>query len=406
MFFIILFTVFLCNSSTILFAADQDFSQQNENSKNITSPRTGSTNNPPMLPIGNPSLDDMLLFFAQSVPTLRSNTPSNLFFSIDSDEEKVKNRREKRKRQKSSSMQSAEEGTKKVTEYTEYVAIDTLDASNLPIWLKSQLYLQNRALAYQEQRSQAEVNLKEDLDLWAILVRREICKKAEHRKTLDWVKELTLANGSGLEGTIGQFNAELSEYERNIALFCNKNPYNENEMNFMLWFTSLPERQDREMSDEKLLKWFTKIEKTLFKVSFSYFPDLKTETLKQKLCRKWLNALPLDAGPQSDIKRAIAQATHMEIQRYKLIQLQERLEDFYKEQFDALPPITAEGIIDFALQPVNLGDSHLTKFMEGKHEKNEGVEEHPIGIEEVTSMMHFIQTHQELARKYISEILL
>ncbi len=427
MFFIILFTVFLYNSSTILIAADQDLNPLNENSEKTTNHGTStgdSLNNLPVDPIavalGNTSTNRVVTFdpllmmmltaeiFGQSVRALGApSTPSNLPISTDPDAEKVKKRQEKRKRQESASIQSAEErAEEEATE--ECVVIDTLAVCDQSVWLKSQLYLQNRALAYQEKRSQAEVNLKDDLDLWAILVRRGICGKAEHRKTLDWIKQLTLANGSGLEGAIGQFDAELSAYESNINLFRNRSPYNENEINFMLWFTSLPERQDREMSDEKLLKWFQKVEKAFIKTPFrkGLSLDPKTETLKQRICRKWLSALPRNAGPQSDIKRAIAQATHMEIQRYKLMQLQERLEDFYKEQVDALPLITSESIIDFALRPISLEDSHLAKFMEGKHETNEGVEEHPISAEEVTSMMEFIQTHQRHAVKYISETLL
>lgn len=289
-------------------------------------------------------------------------------------------------------------------------SLSPIQNSDMSLWLRTQLYLQNRALAYQEQQCKITVNLKNDLDLWSILVQRGICKKNEPIKALEWVKNQILANGSGLEGAIGQFNEQLREYETYINLFRDRLNDEENEFNFTIWFSNLPERHDREMNEENLKKWFKTIKKTLMKMPFSERKarDISNETLKQSLHRKWLSALPFNADWQSEspINKAVAQAMHMEIQRYKLIQLEARLDQFYKEQLDTQPPITAENIAHFAIHSIHETDALLQKFMEGRLETNQGVEEHPVNIEDIVQMVNFIQTHHEHVIEYIANFLL
>lgn len=327
--------------------------------------------------------------------------------SENPDAKKVRERRERKRKAREAALEFNLEEEKSESPRASPVPIDSKD---LGIWLKTQLYLQNRALAFQEQQSKTLVNLKEELDLWSILIQRGIYKRDEHVKPLEWVKEQTLVNGSGLEGVIGQFDGQLQEYEIHINLFRTNYDVDERDFNFMMWFSNLPERRDHEMSDEKLLTWLKGMKKTLMKmpVGGRIAGDRSKETLKQSLHRKWLSALPwdIDTQPQSHINKAVAQAMYMEIQRYKFIQLQTRLEEFYKEQLAALPPITAENIADFSLRSIDLSDAHLVKFMEGRHEKNEGVVEvNPISAEEIEAMISFIQTHQEHTLNYINSFL-
>jgi len=334
----------------------------------------------------------------------------------DPDAEKVKKRKEKRNRSiKDSILDAIEERDVPLAA----APLEPIAKTDLPVWLKTQLYLQNRALAFQEQQSKTLVNLKEELDLWSILIQRGICKRDEHVKPLEWVKEQTLVNGSGLEGVIGQFNAQLFEYETYLGPFRNFLVNDADYGNFMAFYLTLPNGQDQESRDAKLLKWFEKIQKILMKMPASQriASNASNETLKQSLHRKWISAvhsrwtiigLPFEEKLQlkSYVHKAVAQAIHLEIQRYKFIQLQTRLEEFYKEQLAALPPITAEGIADFAVQPINSVDTLLAKFMEGRHEKNEGVvDENPISTEEIETMISFIQTHQKHTLNYINSFL-
>lgn len=376
-------------------------------------PVTGNVTNPTADPIGAINYPIQRSIASEASLILNNQHPFFLGIMENEDAKKVRERKAKRTLQKTAQHSAlftiTEDGFDEGKEDLALIPILPIDSANLDIWLKAQLYLQNRAMAFQKQQYKTEVNLKDDLDLWSLLVHRGICKKNDPKKSLEWVKQLTLANGSGLEGALGQFDEQLKEYETYTNLFRERYGNEDNAVLFMTWFSSLPERQDHEMSDEKLLKWFKGIKKILNKMPFSqrFAISQGKETLKQLLHRKWLSALPLGIVSLSEppIHKAIAQAVYMEIQHYKLVQLQSRLEEFYKEKFDNLPPITAEGIIDFAVEPINLADADLVKFMEGKHEKNEGVEEIPIAEEEIHALIQFIQTHREHAKQYIQDCL-
>lgn len=400
MFFVILFTIFM-QAQAIMHAADEAVVGATSGDADLTTP-SHSTFGP--LPATSQLMDTLDGFLALIQNPFLLNQPLVPAYA-DPDVKKTTRRKEKRKLGA-----TPEADIDDTNPISVPLPIAVIQAEDFPIWLKTQLYLQNRAQAYQEQRTHVQVYLKEDLDLWSLLVFRGINQRNEYNKPLEWIAQQIKANGSGLEGAIGQLDNELREYETNIELFRTRNPYNENENEeaFIMWFSMLPQRTDNEMSEEKLQKWFKKFKKTLNKTPFhqSIFLNLTQESLKQKLHRKWLSALPADTDEHSAIQSAIAKAMHLEIQKYKLIQLQERLEDFYKKQVDALPPITAESIVNFALQPLNLENHHLIKFMEGKYETNEGVEERPISEEEITGIIEFIRNHCGNAEQYITDAIL
>jgi hypothetical protein len=101
-------------------------------------------------------------------------------------------------------------------------------------WVAQQ-HIQAQAIAYNEQRkTEAIVNLKDDLDLWSLLVYNKTCGRQENHKSLAWVlthKDAVFAE----KETVG---ADLDDYRTHMELYDLIDDDNDNDINFASWLST------------------------------------------------------------------------------------------------------------------------------------------------------------------------
>lgn len=107
------------------------------------------------------------------------------------------------------------------------------EEESLP-WLAQQR-VQTQAVAYNEHcKSTTIINLRDDLDLWSLLVFNKICARQNNHQSLAWVfnqKDVAYAE-------VNTLAADLTDYRDNIALFEGINDDNENDATFALWLST------------------------------------------------------------------------------------------------------------------------------------------------------------------------
>ena len=107
------------------------------------------------------------------------------------------------------------------------------DEEDLP-W-DVQQHVQTQAIAYNEHcKRNTIVNLKDDLDLWSLLVYNKICNRSQNNQTLTWVsnqKDIVSAE-------VDTLRVDLADYRENIDLYDHINDYNDNAENFAMWLST------------------------------------------------------------------------------------------------------------------------------------------------------------------------
>ena len=107
------------------------------------------------------------------------------------------------------------------------------EEENLP-WAAQQ-HIQTRAIAYNNHcKSETMINLRDDLDLWSLLVYNKICGKRENSQSLAWV----LSEKDKISAEIDTLTSDLGDYRTNIELFNGISDYNENASDFAIWLST------------------------------------------------------------------------------------------------------------------------------------------------------------------------
>jgi hypothetical protein len=116
-------------------------------------------------------------------------------------------------------------------EFSEAIVLQ--EEEGLP-WAAQQR-VQTQAVAYNEHcKSTTIINLRDDLDLWSLLVFNKICGRKNNQQSLAWIsnqKDIAYAE-------VNTLAADLADYRDNIALFEGINDYNENDATFALWLST------------------------------------------------------------------------------------------------------------------------------------------------------------------------
>lgn len=111
----------------------------------------------------------------------------------------------------------------------------TLEEESLPWGV--QTHINTRAQAYNAQcANQTMTNLKDDLDLWSLLVFNKICNRKENTKSVAWVLETKNIIAAEIE----VLGFDLAEYRTNITLYENRFANVDNIADFMQWLTTTP----------------------------------------------------------------------------------------------------------------------------------------------------------------------
>lgn len=99
----------------------------------------------------------------------------------------------------------------------------------------AQQHIQTQAIACNDQRKiDTIINLREELDLWSLLVFNKTCTRQENNKSLAWV----LTHKDAIYAEKETVEAELDDYKIHIELYDLISDDNDNAENFATWLST------------------------------------------------------------------------------------------------------------------------------------------------------------------------